>query len=303
MKYILYPGCAAEATTKEAWMATRRVLDLLGIDATENNGLSCCGAGIVGEEDPEFEYCLNARNFALAEKEGRDILAICNTCLLTMLNCQKVLAGDRTLYRQVNADLAEIGLEYRGEVRIRHFLWALRDDIGINGLRGFIKRPIAGVRIAPFYGCHIMRPSDIIADDKEPDSLGRLIAACGAEEADYEDKYNCCGFHILLNDQATSLNMTERCLSNAERASADMLVTPCTLCHINLDGYQEKARKGDRKRIPVLHLAQMVGLALGISPKDLGLHRNMVGVRHVLSKWQPARGQDHRMIPMRGDRA
>jgi succinate dehydrogenase / fumarate reductase cytochrome b subunit len=284
MKYSLYPGCAGEATEKEAWLATSSVMDFLGMDVTENNAYSCCGGGIVEEEDPEFEYTLNARNFALAEKEERDILVICNTCLLTMLNAQKTLAENQTLYRQVNADLAEIGLEYKGEVRIKHFLWSLRDDVGLDRLKELIKVPIENVKIAPFYGCHIVRPSDILADDKEPDFLTRLIKACGAEEVDYDDKYNCCGFHILLNDQATSLKMSERCLTNAEKASADMLVTPCTLCHISLDGYQKPADKKHREEIPVLHLAQMLGLALGIGPTELGLDRNMVGVDKVISK-------------------
>ena len=283
MKYSLYPGCAGEATTKEAWSATSRILDFLGMDVTENNAYSCCGAGIVEEEDPEFEYTLNARNFALAEKEERDIVVICNTCLLTMLNTQKTLAENQTLYQQVNADLAEIGLEYKGEVRIKHFMWLLRDDIGLDRLKELIKVPIRNVKIAPFYGCHIVRPSEVIADDKEPDFLSRLIKACGAEEVDYDHKYNCCGFHILLNDQATSLKMTEKCLSHAEKSAADMLVTPCTLCHISLDGYQKPANINNRTEIPVLHLAQMLGLAMGIGPKELGLDKNMVGVDKYLS--------------------
>ena len=283
MKYSLYPGCAGEATTKEAWSATSRLLDFLGMDVTENSAYSCCGAGIVEEEDPEFEYTLNARNFALAEKEERDIVVICNTCLLTMLNTKKTLAENQTLYQQVNADLAEIGLEYKGEVRIKHFMWLLRDDIGLDRLKELIKVPIRNVKIAPFYGCHIVRPSEVIADDKEPDFLSRLIKACGAEEVDYDHKYNCCGFHILLNDQATSLKMTEKCLSHAEKSAADMLVTPCTLCHISLDGYQKPANINNRTEIPVLHLAQMLGLAMGIGSKELGLDKNMVDVGKYLS--------------------
>ena len=283
MKYSLYPGCAGEATAKEAWLATRSVLDFLGMDVSENNAYSCCGAGIVDEEDPEFEYTLNARNFALAEKEQRDIIVICNTCLLTMLKAKKNLAENRTLYQQINSDLAQVRLEYKGEVRIKHFLWLLRDDVGLDRLKELITVPIRGIKIAPFYGCHIIRPSDVIADDREPDFIGKLIRACGADEADYEDKYNCCGFHILLNDQTTSLKMTQKCLSNAEKAAADMLVTPCTLCHLNLDGYQKPANKSNRSEIPVLHLAQMVGLALGIKPRELGLNKNMVGVGRYLS--------------------
>ncbi len=282
MKYSLYPGCAGEATAKEAWLATRRVMDFLGLDFTENDAYSCCGAGVVDEEDPEFECTMNARNFALAEKEQRDLIVICNTCLLTMLKAKKTLAENPKLFQQVNEDLAEIGLEYKGEVRIRHLQWVLRDDVGLDRLKELITVPIRGVKIAPFYGCHIVRPHEIIGDEREPDFLSRLISVCGAEEPDYADKYNCCGFHILLNDQATSLKMTERCLSNAEKAGADMLVTPCTLCHISLDGYQIPAHGYHGKAVPVLHLAQLVGLALGIKPKELGVNKNMVSVDKYL---------------------
>ncbi|MBW1995739.1 MAG: CoB--CoM heterodisulfide reductase iron-sulfur subunit B family protein [Deltaproteobacteria bacterium] len=284
MKYSLYPGCAGEATAKEALLATRSVLKFLGMDITENNAYSCCGAGVVEEEDPEFEYTLNARNFALAEKQQRQIVVICNTCLLTMLKAKKTLAENQLLYRQINADLKKIGLEYRGEVNIKHLLWLLRDDIGLDRLKELIKVPISNVIIAPFYGCHIIRPSEVIGDDKEPDFLSRLIEICGAKEADYEDKYNCCGFHILLNDQATALKMTERCLSHARKAEADMLVTPCTLCHLSLDGYQKPASGSRRLQIPVLHLAQMLGLALGIAPKKLGVDKNMVGMEKYIPR-------------------
>jgi len=276
MKYSLYPGCAGEATAKEALWATRSVLDVLGMDVSENDAYSCCGAGVLDEEDPEFEYTLNARNFALAEKEQRDIVVICNTCLLTMMKAKKHLAENQALFRQVNSDLAQVGLEYKGEVQIKSLLWLLQDDIGVDRLKELIKAPIRTATIAPFYGCHILRPADVIAHEKEPDFLSQLIRICGAQAADYEDKYSCCGFHILLNDQATSLKMIDRCLSRAEKATADMLVTPCTLCHLSLDGYQKPVKKADRPEIPVLHLAQMLGLALGIPPKELGLDKNMV---------------------------
>ena len=284
MKYSLYPGCAGEATAREARLATRKVLEHLGLDFTENKAYSCCGAGIVDEEDPEFEVTLNARNFALAEKEQRDIVLICNTCLLTMLKSKKTLTENPQLRKQINDDLSQIGLEYRGEVGIRHLLWVLRDDVGLDRLKESITVPLTNFTIAPFYGCHILRPSDVIQDDKEPDFLGQLIRACGAEEAEYEDKYNCCGFHILLNDQETSLKMTAKCLANAGKAEADMLVTPCTLCHLSLDGYQKPANIGNRSQFPVLHLAQLLGLALGIDARDLGLSRNMVGMGKYLAR-------------------
>ena len=278
MKYILYPGCAGEATTKEALKSTTSLLEFLGVDFTENEALSCCGAGIVEEEDPEFEIVLNARNFALAEQEGRDILTICNTCLYTMLRVQKTLREDPKILDQVNTDLATIGLCYKGTVKITHFLWFLRDEIGLEKIKALINKPINQLKIAPFYGCHIIRPTDIMNDEKQPEFMNKLIRICGAEDVEYKDKYNCCGFHILLADQDTSLKMTEECLINARKSKADMLVTPCTLCHINLDGYQKEAMGADATPTPVLHLGQMLGLAMGLNPKALGLNQNLVSV-------------------------
>ena len=278
MKYILYPGCAGEATTKEALKSTTSVLDFLNVDYHENEAFSCCGAGIVEEEDPDFEITLNARNFALAEQEGRDILTICNTCLFTMLRAQKTLREEPKLLERVNTDLATIGLEYKETVNITHFLWFLRDEIGLDKIKTLIKKPIDHLRIAPFYGCHIIRPTDVINDEKEPEFMNELIQACGAQDVEYKDKYNCCGFHILLADQDTSLKMTAECLVNANKSKADMLVTPCTLCHINLDGYQAEAISAETSATPVLHLGQMLGLAVGLKPKALGLHQHLVPV-------------------------
>jgi len=250
----------------------------LGVDAVEDDRFSCCGAGIVEEEDPEFEHALNARNFALAEAEGRDILVICNTCLLTMLRTQRNLAENPPLLEQTNADLSEIGFAYSGKVRVTHLLWLLRDEIGIERLADLVTAPLEGTKVAPFYGCHILRPSDILSDDATPDFLSRLIEVCGAETVDYGGRYDCCGFHILLNDHATSLKMTAKCLSDADRSGADLLVTPCTLCHISLDGYQKPAIGDSQVQIPILHLAQMIGLGLGIDRNELGLDRNLVGM-------------------------
>jgi len=281
MKYILYPGCAGEATTKEALKSTTSLLDFLEVDYNENEALSCCGAGIVEEEDPEFEISMNARNFALAEQEGRDILTICNTCLFTMLRVQKTLKENPKLLDQVNHDLANIGLEYKQTVKITHFLWFLRDEIGLNKIKALIKNPINQLKIAPFYGCHIIRPTDVMNDEKEPEFMNELIKVCGAQDVEYKDKYSCCGFHILLADQDTSLKMTEDCLINANKSKADMLVTPCTLCHINLDGYQKEALAADTSPMPVLHLGQMLGLAVGLKPNALGLHQNLVPVGKI----------------------
>ncbi|MBL6990194.1 MAG: CoB--CoM heterodisulfide reductase iron-sulfur subunit B family protein [Bacteriovoracaceae bacterium] len=283
MKYALYPGCAGEATTEESLKATIKILEVLGVDFEENEAFSCCGAGIVEEEDAEFELALNARNFALAEQDGRDIVTICNTCLMTMLKSQKALADDAKLFEQVNEDLKEIGLEYKGTVKIKHFLWMLRDDIGLEKIESLIKTKIKDVRMAPFYGCHIIRPADVISDDKEPDFISKLIKVCGALPVEYRDKYNCCGFHILLADEDTSLKMTQKCLTNAHEDEADMLVTPCTLCHISLDCYQGRANKAKLPEVPVLHLGQLLGLAMGITADELGLDKNVISTEQLIN--------------------
>ena len=287
-EYAYYPGCAAEASTREADKATQEVLSLLGVKFSPHEDFTCCGAGCLTEEFPKLNLALNARNLAIAEKAGRDILTLCNTCFLNLRKSQVELELP-SLREEINAELRKDGLEYKGKAKILHFLHLLA-DIGPDNLRSMVKRPLTGLKVAPFYGCHLIRPQQIVgsAFTQEPTILEELIQATGATPLAYKERVDCCGFHILLVDEGTSLHMASRCLDGAEGCGADLMVTPCTLCHISLDMYQGKAGRvaGRRYDIPVLHLAQLVGLAFGLPPRKLHLGSHFVSTRRLFSKIQ-----------------
>lgn len=279
-KFAYYPGCAAEATVREADRATRAVMDRLGIELVHFPNMSCCGAGVLHEERPNLSVAINARNFAIAEKEGLPLLTICNTCLLTMLKSKMELDRNEALRKRVNASLAKFGLEYKGTVRITHLLWMLVDDFGLGELAKKIKRKLTGLKIAPFYGCHILRPEEVLGfeEGRDPTSLERVIEVTGATAVKYDERTDCCGFHIMLVKKEATVNMVADCLVGAGRTGADLVVTPCTLCQLTLDSYQYMADGKLEKKLhlPIIHLPQLIGLSLGMSLKDLGLNRHMV---------------------------
>jgi succinate dehydrogenase / fumarate reductase cytochrome b subunit len=279
-RYAYYLSCINESMTKEV----DRSIDLwqkdLGIELVKLHESTCCGGSNLDYVSPKHFALVNARNIALAEKLGLDLVVSCNTCLMTIRTAKKKLDESPELREEVNELLKKEGLEYKGTSNVRHLLWVLADDIGFDAIREKVKVPLKKYRIAPFYGCHILRPSTVLGKDDplEPSSLDQLIDALGGTALRYEHKNRCCGFHTLLVAEEESLNVAAEALQEAININADFIVTPCPLCHTVLDGYQAKALKltSSRRSIPVFHLSEMVGLALGYTEKQLGIKRHIV---------------------------
>ena len=191
------------------------------------------------------------------------------------------------LLESTNEILAEAtGDVYDGGVETKHLLWVLIEDYGLDKLKRKVKRPLTGLKVAPFYGCHTLRPSDALGldDPRSPQTLNRVIEALGGEVTENRGQSRCCGFQIDLVTEQTAIGMTGMRLTEAKDAGAEIIVTPCPFCHINMDGYQGFAEKRMNRDIslPVLHLAQLVGYALGMKPNELGLARHMVSPEGVL---------------------
>lgn len=229
-----------------------------------------------------MSLALNARNLAIAEKAGLDMLTLCNTCLLTMVKAQHELKGDPPLARRINESLKKFALSYEGRVRVRHLLWVLAEDVGPARIRALVKRPLTGMRIASFYGCHILRPEEVLGfeDDRDPDSMERIIEALGATPVRYDERTECCGFHVMLVNKPATTSMVGQCVGGASDKGADVIVTPCTLCQLTLDSCQHLADKArDRPlKLPVLHLPRLIGMAFGLDDKALGLNKHLVSV-------------------------
>src|SRR5581483_4862982 len=283
MKFAYYPGCSARSTCAELNEATHLVAARLGLTLTQLESATCTGARELRAIDPAGFYNLNVRILALAEAEGLPLMTICNTCTLNLLDAHAAFVSDSKLAEGVNAKLAEEGLHYSGRTKISHFLWVLYEEIGETRLRDMVVRPLTGLNVAAFYGCHITRPPGRygFVDSRNAAALEQLAEIFGCQPIDYSGRTECCGFHTAAHDERVAIKLTGQHLRSAKTNGAKTLVTPCPLCHTVLDGFQREieADMGERLDLPVLHLPQLVGLALGLTAVELRLNRHMVPVQ------------------------
>jgi succinate dehydrogenase / fumarate reductase, cytochrome b subunit len=282
MKVAYWPGCVSRGFTPELHGAMAKVAPLLDIELVELDRGNCCGAGVIAEHNQELADTLNARTFAMAQQtDGELMMNICSTCQGSMTECQERLDASTEYRTTINDTLQPEGLRYDRGVVNKNFLWVLVEEIGLDNLKSMVKRPLENLRVGPFYGCYIVRPADrldIDSDHPRDTYLQQLIEALGGTVVDYAGAYKCCGFPIITMNKEASLKQAGRHLGDAVDADADCLVTPCPLCHLNLDLQQPLAEGvvGRELGMPVLHLPQLVGLALGLDPKDLGMGRHVV---------------------------
>ena len=291
MRYAFYPGCVSRGAAPELFASTMEVCGKLGIelDFEPMRSASCTGSGVLQEKNLRLGDTLNARNFALAERTGLPLLNICSTCQGVMSQANERLTSDPAYLASINEDLAEEGLEYKGTADPRHLMWVIVEDVGLDKLRSQVVRPMTGFRVAPFYGCYIVRPTSALGFDEHPerkDSLERVIEAVGAEVVDFPGKTLCCGFPILTINESNSVKMVANHTLDAKKGGAQAMVTPCPLCHLNLDGYQPQASASANRPIdlPIIHLPQLLGLALGIDPKAMRLDKHIVSTTKLLSE-------------------
>ena len=280
MKYAFYPGCVSQGGAPELYPAAQLICQRLGIELEEIRAWTCCGAGVMQEKNQLFGDTLNARTLAKAEQLGMTIMTICSTCQGVMGQANKRMQ-DPVYLAEINSYLAEEGLEYKGTAEIKHLLWILIEDYGLENLAPYITRSLGNLRIAPFYGCYIVRPTEALGIEEHPErqtSLETLIETIGAVLVDFAGKTRCCGFPILTINEKNSMAMVGKHTSEAKDLGADAMVTPCPLCHLNLDGFQPKASKQIQRPIdlPILHLPQLIGLAMGISPSEMGLKKHII---------------------------
>ena len=280
MKFAYYPGCSARSTCAELNEATHRVAAKLGLELTSLESATCTGARELRAVDPVKFYALNVRILALAEREGLPLMTICNTCTLNLLDAHAAVCDDSRLLREVNEQLRDEGLEYRRTTKISHFLWVLYEDIGVEQLRSLVVKPLKGLTVAAFYGCHITRPPGRYGfiDSRNNVALERLATLLGCEPIDYSGRTECCGFHTAAHDERIAIKLTGQHILSAKQNGAKMMVTPCPLCHTVLDSFQKEIESdlGQKLDVPVLHLPQLVGLALGLSARELNIDHHMI---------------------------
>jgi succinate dehydrogenase / fumarate reductase, cytochrome b subunit len=284
MRVAYWPGCVSRGFTPELHGSMARVAPLLDIELVELDRASCCGAGVIAEHNQELADTLNARTFALAQRvDGAELMMnICSTCQGAQTECQERLDANADYRSHINENISAEGLHYEKGLTNKNLLWLLVEEIGLDELASRVKRPLTDLKVGPFYGCYIVRPIERLGIDsvERPRDryLSMVIEALGGTVIEYAGSHKCCGFPIITMNKDASLKQAGRHLGDAVDADADCLVTPCPLCHLNLDLQQPLAQRivGRELNMPVLHLPQLVGLALGLEPKELGMQRHVV---------------------------
>jgi succinate dehydrogenase / fumarate reductase cytochrome b subunit len=284
-----YKGCLASLSAKELDTSTRALAPKVGLELDELEAVTCCGAGDIHEAEPDYYLHLNARILAYAEATGCDtLMTVCNVCTLNLRQANYQLQIDGALRERVNDNLESVGVpRYQGGVDVLHFLWLVAGE-HFDHLQRAAHKGLKGLKIAPFYGCQILRPSKLLGfeDPDRPDSLERIIRACGGEPIDYPAKVKCCGFPIIQAREDTALGELIQPIEQATEAGADAMVTPCPLCHLSLDAWQSKlnAQTGKDFHMPILHLSQLIGVAAGLADSELKFKRHVVSVEPVVEK-------------------
>jgi succinate dehydrogenase cytochrome b subunit len=293
VKVAYWPGCVSRGFTPELHGAMAKVAPLLDLELIELDRAACCGAGVIAEHNQELADTLNARTFALAQQtDGALMMNICSTCQGSMSECQERLDASTDYREQINDNLRGEALRYERGVVNKNLAWLLVEDMGLDELRSRVKRPLENLKVGPFYGCYLVRPTDRLGiNDRRPRDtyLHLIIETLGGTVIDYAGQYKCCGFPIITMNKEASLKQAGRHLGDAIEADADCLVTPCPLCHLNLDLQQPQAERviGRNLGMPVLHLPQLLGLALGLQPRELGMSKHVVKPTSVID-WSQA---------------
>ena len=288
IRFAFYPGCTVGSEQYAYEISARKVFPELGIELVDVEGFSCCGYPLKSVSLPAWAY-LSARNLALAEKSNLDIFPLCNGCNLSFREVNQCLKEDPDLRERLKGMLSSEGLKYAGEARSWHVLEVMRNAVGIEKIRSAVKNPLRGLKIATHYGCHALRPGELkILDDSEnPHYLEELIAPLGATAEDYPERLDCCGQGLAITTGKTALAISGAKIKAIQDRGFDAVVTVCPFCMKMLDSKQNAIKittKQPDLNLPVLYYTQLLGLAMGISPEELGMNLNLSPVGEILKK-------------------
>ncbi len=278
MKYAYYPGCTIGTTAVEFGLSTDAVCEALGVELAELEDWNCCGASSAHSLDHELALRLPARNVALAQKDGLDIVAPCPACYQHVLVADMKLRGDLAWRQEMEALL---GFTYTGQPRVRHLLEVLTEPEVIEAVRRRVTRPLKGLRVASYYGCVLVRPPEFTGwdDPEHPTRMDRLMAALGAEPVEWSYKVDCCGASLSLSRSGVVVTLSSRLAQEAQEAGADVIACACGMCQINLD-----TRQNLEKKIPVLYFTELMGLAFGLPGVEKWWGKHMIDPRPVLQR-------------------
>jgi len=284
MNYTYFPGCSLESTAYDYDASARVVMQALGSELVELPDWNCCGATGAEVISHLLSIALPARNLAKAQQIGDQIVTTCSSCYFNLFRVNSHLAADAELQHELDAVLGEVGLHYDGRLRVRHLLELMVTDIGEKAIAGRVQRPLDDIRVAPYYGCLVVRPYAEFDGPDLPTSMDRLLTTLGADVVPYVMKTRCCGGVLMTTQKNIGLKLVGDILSPIR--DVDCVVTVCPLCQLNLEAYQREVggKLGESVHIPVLYFTQLIGLAFGLPEQDLRLKASLVGTQRLMKR-------------------
>jgi len=285
-QYAYYPGCSLESLATSYNLSTLEVAHKLGVELKEIKDWNCCGATAYFPVDELLAHTLVARNLALAEKDGlSDFVAPCSACYKNAYFTNAYLKKDPDLAEHINYALEADDLHVNGTMKVRHLIEVFIEDVGLEEIGKKVTHPLKNLRVAPYYGCQLLRPRKENENVENPQFFEGLLSALGAEPVDYPSKARCCGGSLIITNRKAALDMVNILLQDAVNRKADVIATTCPMCNVNLEVYQSQVNRefGTQYSIPVMYFTQLMGVALGIKPAKLGIGKEVVSGEPVLA--------------------
>jgi heterodisulfide reductase subunit B len=284
-KYAYFPGCSLEKMALSYHLSAIETTRKVGVELKELEDWNCCGATTYFHVDELLAYTLVARNLAMAEKEGLDLVAPCSACYKNAFFTNAYLKEDPELAEHINFALNEDDLQFSGNIAVRHLIEVFVHDVGLEEVKNSVSQPLKDLRVVPYYGCQILRPRKDGEDVEQPQFFEDLLSAIGAVPVDFPLKLYCCSGSLILTNRRAALGMVHNLLQCAVDREAAVIATACPLCQVNLECYQKQVNQefGTELSVPVMYFTQLMGLAMGIEPKRLGIGKELVSVTPTLS--------------------
>ncbi|QKR00489.1 disulfide reductase [Metallosphaera tengchongensis] len=278
MKVAYYPGCATHGLSKDVDIATKKVAEVLGLELVEVEDWNCCGGGFLDEYDEKSHVALNLRNLSKVEKMGLNKMATpCSVCLQSHRLATNNYKENKELKKEVDSRLKSASLEYKGSVDAEHIVWVLVRDVGVEKIKQHVTKPLKQLKVGTYYGCQMLRPEQIMGFEPayNPHSLEDLVSATGATPVRFPMATACCGFPLMGSNPKGGLKLAYNVLSSARSVGADLVVHPCSLCHLQLDVTQFKVMEEFKTgwTMPTIYVTQLLAISFGVSPKELGLSK------------------------------
>jgi len=279
MKFALFLGCQIPIRLKQYETSSRAILERLGVGLVDIEEFNCCGYPLRNIEFKAF-LLSSARNLALAEKKKLDVMTLCQCCYGSLKKASVLLKENASLRKEVNAILEREGLPYEGEVEVKHLLYVLHQEVGVEAIKKNISKTFKGLKIAAHYGCHALRPSQVVRfdDPVAPSIFDQLVEATGAESISWPMRLECCGAPLWGINDELSMDLTLKKLNNGKESGAEYLCVACPYCHLQFDAVQKKiiVQRGMNHPLPSILYPQLLGLSLGMDGEVLGLKMNQI---------------------------